>query len=87
MRKVKNSNRKIFRLQIKEREQVSKNEKGFNVGKTKKDLQYFQRNCEDTVFVSKIAKFRLKLPYLTLAERFLVQFWHLVMFQGVFIFM
>ena len=52
----------MFKLQIKEREQVFKNDKRFNVGKTKKVLQYFQRLCEDTVFVSKNAQFRPKLP-------------------------
>ena len=33
--------RKIFKLEIKEREQVSKKDKRFNAGKTKTDLQYF----------------------------------------------
>ena len=61
MRKVKNS-KKIFKLQIKEREQVSKNDKRFNVGKTKRVLQYFQRLFEDTLFVSKNTRFRPKLP-------------------------
>ena len=61
MRKVKNY-KKIFRFHIKEREKVSKNEKRFNVVKTKKDLQYFQRICEDTLLLSKNGQFRPKLP-------------------------
>ena len=65
MRKEKNS-KKIFGLQIKEREQVSENEKRFNVVKTKKDPQYFQRICEDTLFFSTNGQFRPKLPHLTL---------------------
>ena len=65
VRKVKNS-KKIFKLQIKKWEQVFKNDKRFNVGKMKKVPQYFQRLCEDTLFISKNAQFRPKLPHLTL---------------------
>ena len=50
MRKVKHS-KIIFR------------QKRFNVGKPKKDLQYFQRICEDTLFVSKNAQITPTLPY------------------------
>ena len=67
MRKVKNS-KKIFRRQIKEREQVSKIEKRFNVGTTKKDLRYFQHICDDTLFISKNVQFRPKLPHLILMK-------------------
>ena len=68
----KNS-KKLSRLQIKEREQVSKKEKRFNVGKAKKDLQYFQRICQDTLFISKNAQFRPKLPPpLTLGSKRLI---------------
>ena len=65
VRKVKNS-KKIFKLQIKEREQVSRNGRRFNVSKTKKDLRYFQQVCEGAPFISKNAHFRPKLPHLTL---------------------
>ena len=54
VRIVKNS-KKIFKLQIREWEQVSKNDRGFNKGKTKKDLQYFQQVCEGALFISKMS--------------------------------
>ena len=48
---------KIFEIQSKKREQVSKNEKRFNEGKTKEDLQHFKQVCEGTLF--------RKMPILT----------------------